>query len=76
MGIETNEGYLGHEEAEDKEYPPEEIDRDIDLEFPDKLTEGRIKAYRICGRNGVIYRDSKTGRFISLKGLMKIVKGE
>lgn len=70
MGIESSEGYLGHDE----------IDGDIDSEFlnrviltPEVFTKGRVKSYKVKGRAGVVYLDTKTHRFISEEGLIRII---
>ncbi len=55
MGIDTNEGYLGHDEVEDDSKNSELRDY--------------IKPYQIGNR--IVYRDTRTGRFISEKGLAK-----
>jgi hypothetical protein len=71
----SSRGYLRNNDSESREHPTEEIDRDIDLEFPTlfEKTKERVKAYRFKGRKGVVYLDTQTHRFISKDGLMKIV---
>jgi len=54
MGIQTNEGYLGHDEIEAESH-----------------TYEGVRMLRVEGRNNIIYRDEKTGRFISEKGLVR-----
>jgi len=55
MGIETQEGYLGHEET--------------GISFENSALREYVKAYQINGRT--IYKDMRTGRFISEKGLAR-----
>jgi hypothetical protein len=55
MGIDTNEGYLGHDE--------------IRIGSEDLELSEYVRSYQINGR--IIYKDKKTGRFVSEKGLVK-----
>jgi hypothetical protein len=43
---------------------------------PYLFSGGRVKSEKTGGRFGVRYRDTKTGRFISREGLLKIVRGD
>jgi len=42
---------------------------------PNLATSGRVIKQEIEGRKGIIYRDIKTGKFLSKEGLLKMVRG-